>query len=88
MDDDDDVEKEESIVVVVAAAFANITVQILCLETIEIEYCFVCDSPRVACFLRLLLSAGAMTEMCRWMKKRVSGYIFGYRDLLQNCYDA
>lgn len=57
-------------------------------RSIEIEYCFVCDSPRVACFLRLLLSAGAMTEMCRWMKKRVSGYIFGYRDLLQNCYDA
>jgi hypothetical protein len=79
MDADDDVEKEESIVVVVAAAFANITVQILCLETIEIEYCFVCDSPRVACFLRLLLSAGATTEMCRWMKKRGSGYIFGYR---------
>lgn len=83
MDDDDDVEKEESIVVVVAAAFANITVQILCLETIEIEYCFVCDSPRVACFLRLLLSTGATTEMCRWMMKRVygKGYIFGYRDL-------
>ena len=64
MDDDDvDVEKEESIVVVVAAAFANITVQILCLETIEIEYCFVCDSPRVACFLRLLLSAGATRDV-------------------------
>ena len=63
MDDDDDVEKEESIVVVVAAAFANITVQILCLETIEIEYCCVCDSPRVACFLRLLLSAGATRDV-------------------------
>lgn len=63
MDADDDVEKEESIVVVVAAAFANITVQILCLETIEIEYCFVCDSPRVACFLRLLLSAGATRDV-------------------------
>ena len=63
MDDDDDVEKEESIVVVVAAAFANITVQILCLETIEIEYCCVCDSPRVACFLRLLLSTGATRDV-------------------------
>ena len=63
MDDDDDVEKEESIVVVVAAAFANITVQILCLETIEIEYCFVCDSPRVAFFFRLLLSAGATRDV-------------------------
>jgi hypothetical protein len=81
-DDDDDVEKEESIVVV-AAAFANITVQILCLETIEIEYCFVCDSPRVACFLRLLLSTGATRDVPMDDEKRFcgKGYIFGYRDL-------
>jgi len=90
MDDDDDVEKEESIVVVVAAAFANITVQILCLETIEIEYCFVCDSPRVACFLRLLLSAGAtrdvpMDEEKSFWKKRIYFWIC---DLVQNCYDV
>lgn len=61
--EDDDVEYEESIVVV-AAAFANITVQVLLyLETNEIEYCFVCDSPRVACFLRLLLSTGATRDV-------------------------
>lgn len=42
MDADDDVEKEESIVVVVAAAFANITVQILCLETIDRDRVLFC----------------------------------------------
>jgi len=61
--EDDDVECEESIVVVVAAAFANITVQILyyILKRARSSIVlYVIDSPRVACFLRLLLSAGAM----------------------------